>query len=322
MDKMISTENWEITRYTGDDRGLWDSLVRASRNATFLHLRGYMDYHSDRFADASLIAYFRGKPMALLPANLARGNVLRSHGGLTYGGWILPEGHLDGADVLSLFQALKEYCRGAGIDRIDYSPVPTIYHRRPSQDDIYALFRMGATMTSCAISSTIDYADPGGFNTLMRRHLRKAEKLSPEIREQEDVTEFHRMLEQCLADRHDTAPVHTLGELQMLRDAFPDNIRVFTLSADGEMQAGICMYLTDTVAHAQYIATTAAGRGNNVLPYLVHHLIDLFSTTRRYFDFGTSCEEGGLVLNEGLLRQKSSFGASATVYQRFCISTN
>lgn len=320
MDKIISTEDWEIVRYTPEDRKLWDSLVAASRNATFLHFRGYMDYHSDRFRDHSLMALRRGRPMALLPADDAGEGVLRSHGGLTYGGWILPEGHLDGADVLALFMAMKGYAADAGFRRIDYRPVPAIYHRRPSQDDLYALFRLGARQTACSISSTIDYADPGGFNTLMRRHLRKAERLSPVVTETADTAPFHRMLSDCLAERHETAPVHTAAELQMLRDAFPDSIRVFTLSVGGEMMAGVCMYVTDTVAHAQYIATTAEGRRCNVLPYLMRTLIDHFSSSRRYFDFGISCEEGGLVLNEGLLRQKSGFGASATVYQRFEIS--
>ena len=79
-------------------------------------------------------------------------------------------------------------------------------------------------------------------------------------------------------------------------------------------------YLTDTVAHAQYIATTPRGRKLNLLTPLFHHLIELYSATHRYFDFGTSNEEGGLVLNAGLLRQKSSYGATATIYSRYLLT--
>ena len=67
----------------------WDRVAGECRNATFLHLRGYMDYHSDRFEDMSLVARDdRGRIIALLPAN-RRGDVLESHGGLTYGGWLM-----------------------------------------------------------------------------------------------------------------------------------------------------------------------------------------------------------------------------------------
>ena len=47
---------WRIERYTPDRKSLWDDLTDASRNATFLLRRDYMDYHADRFADCSLIA--------------------------------------------------------------------------------------------------------------------------------------------------------------------------------------------------------------------------------------------------------------------------
>ena len=39
----------------------WDEFVRCSRNATFLFRRAFMDYHRDRFVDASLIAVRRKK---------------------------------------------------------------------------------------------------------------------------------------------------------------------------------------------------------------------------------------------------------------------
>lgn len=319
MAGLVEANDWEIEFYTPRQREAWDAFASAARNSVFLFQRGYMDYHSDRFRDRSLMARRRGRLLAMLPANLTEDGVLHSHGGLTYGGWILPEKHLDAEDVLSLFSAAAEHCLRHGIKAIDYKPLPHIYARRPSQEDLYALYRFGATLIGAQVSSTIDYRDPGTFNTLMRRHLRKAEALAPVIEETRDVAAFHRLLEDCLRERHGVAPVHTAAELTLLRDRFPQNIRFFTASLDGVPQAGVCMYLTGTVAHAQYIATTQRGRELNLLAPLFHHLIALFSTTHRYFDFGTSNEEGGQVLNAGLLRQKSSYGATATLYSRYIL---
>ncbi|MDE6206191.1 MAG: hypothetical protein K2M55_00085, partial [Muribaculaceae bacterium] len=59
-----------IERYTPAMAEAWDEAVRASRNGIFQHLRGYMDYHSDRFADRSLVALDeRDRIVALLPAH-------------------------------------------------------------------------------------------------------------------------------------------------------------------------------------------------------------------------------------------------------------
>ena len=47
----------EIRRYSNTDKPIWDDFVKWSKNATFLHLRDYMDYHADRFDDFSLMAF-------------------------------------------------------------------------------------------------------------------------------------------------------------------------------------------------------------------------------------------------------------------------
>ena len=59
-----------IRRYTHHDQEAWDTLVRNARNATFLFFRQYMDYHSERFTDHSLLFYdSKDNLVAALPAN-------------------------------------------------------------------------------------------------------------------------------------------------------------------------------------------------------------------------------------------------------------
>ena len=80
-----------VRPYTPDEAECWNELVAQSRNGTFLFDRRYMDYHSDRFADHSLLFSERGKTVALLPANRC-GDTLHSHQGLTYGGLVMSQG--------------------------------------------------------------------------------------------------------------------------------------------------------------------------------------------------------------------------------------
>lgn len=301
-------------------REAWDSFVDASRNATFLFKRGYMEYHSDRFADCSWTVWKKNRLIALLPADLTSDGVLRSHGGLTYGGWILPVGHLDGSDLLEIFRMAASVWRGCGIRELDYKPLPWIYSLAPSQEDLYALFRMGAVLTECTLSSTISMRTGWLPNKMQKRHLKSAMLLNPVIAETDDIPGFMTMLAECLRERHDTAPVHTPSEMQLLKRRFPDNIRFFTASVCGEVEAGVCIYDTGLVAHAQYIATTPRGRECNLLTPLFHKLITETFAARSYFDFGISNENHGLILNAGLHRQKSSYGASGTACLRYRLS--
>ena len=52
----------------------WDNFVASAKNSTFLHMRPYMDYHSDRFNDYSLVAMKGGKIAGEKIARRAHGN--------------------------------------------------------------------------------------------------------------------------------------------------------------------------------------------------------------------------------------------------------
>lgn len=308
---------YDVITYTPERKQAWDEFVLTSRNATFMHLRGYMDYHADRFRDSSRMVYKNGRLLALLPANLTPDGILHSHQGLTYGGWLLPPAHLDGADLLEIFQTAISLWKAEGIQKLDYKPIPTIYHSAPSQEDLYALFRLGAATSEVNLSMAIDMSRAPHYNTLRRRSLRKASALDFTIEETDDCDTFISLVNTCLADRHNATAVHTAAELHLLRSRLPSHIRLFWLRNAGDPAALVCIYDTGIVAHAQYIATTQEGRELNLLTPLFDYLIRQVFATRRYFDFGTSNEAHGLVLNAGLLRQKASYGASGIAYPRY-----
>lgn len=310
-----------VSRYTPAFKPQWDAFVREARNSTFLFFRDYMDYHADRFEDCSWIARKGNRTVALLPANITDYAVIHSHQGLTYGGWILPSGHVNGEDVLEIFSSAIDVWQSEGISALDYKTLPYIYHRLPSQEDEYALFRLGARLTECNLSSAIKLnASQWGYNKLRKRALATASRLDFSIREYTDAAPLIELTASCLRERHDTEPVHTVAEMQRLKDTFPDNIRFWILEYDNAPQAAVCIYDTGAVAHAQYIATTPLGRELNLLTPLFDRLITEIYSDRAYFDFGTSNENHGLHLNTGLLRQKSSFGATGVAYNRFSLT--
>ena len=52
---------FEIRKYNDADKEVWNAYVEHARNATFLLNRSYMDYHSDRFHDHSLMIFHTNK---------------------------------------------------------------------------------------------------------------------------------------------------------------------------------------------------------------------------------------------------------------------
>src|SRR5690349_13343924 len=111
--------SFSVERYTASRKLEWDTFVSAAKNATFLFSRDYMDYHSDRFTDHSLMIFNDHAVVAVLPANLNKNGTLVSHEGLTYGGLVVSRAAtLD--DVLSSFHEALRYLGQKQISKLLY----------------------------------------------------------------------------------------------------------------------------------------------------------------------------------------------------------
>lgn len=275
-----------------------------------------MEYHSDRFEDASLLFYEKGRLLSVFPASL-HGSRIVSHGGLTYGGFVT-DLSMTAQTMLRMMEALVSYFKGEGMSEILYKRVPAIYHSYPSDEDLYALFRAGATLNKCGISSSVYLPQRLKYANGRRCNLTKANKSGLLFRESDDIEAFTNLLASVL-QRHNAVPVHTAKEIAYLKSLFPDNIRLFVAEKDGRLLAGSLVYETPLVAHTQYLANSDEGRVYGALDFVIDKLITEVYGDKRYFDFGISTEDGGRYLNEGLVKQKQEYGARGIVYEEFLI---
>jgi hypothetical protein len=307
-----------VDRYEPRMAADWDAFVRSSRNGTFLFERGYMDYHADRFRDHSLVVRHEDEWLAVLPAHAA-GNRIASHEGLSYGGLVLAP-RMKAPIFLRVFEALLLHLHQAGFTTLDYKTVPHIYHRQPSEDDRYALFRVGAELTRRDVLSVVSVVDRLPYQHRRERGLKKARAAGITIQPESNYLEFWSLLAATLDERFGAEPVHTLDEIRLLRDRFPSNIFLHTArSTTGELLAGVVTYRSERAIHAQYIAASPAGRESHALDLLFDELLHDVSHDCWYFDFGSSHEEAGRVINEGLIEQKEGFGARSVVHDRYRI---
>ncbi len=312
-----------IQRYNSTDKALWDSFVKKSKNGTFLLLRDYMDYHSDRFHDASLLFFDEKERLtAVLPANI-RGKRLASHDGLTYGGLVM-DSHVTTSVVTEMFHALKRWMKDEGIETLRYKPTPYIYHSYPAEEDLYALLQCfdRVSIESRDVSTAIPLCQPRlPWRELRRRGVRKAARNGIYVRETKDFTAFWKMLDDNLHAKYATHPVHTLEEITRLAESFPENIRLFMAYKDDRGVAGIVMYEANAMTvHSQYISSTPEGRSVGALDALVHHLVTEVYTSQAFFDFGKSTEGDDSRLNANLIFQKEGFGGRAVCYDTYSVS--
>jgi GNAT acetyltransferase-like protein len=307
----------EVVPFTEDASHEWDRLCEESVNGTLLHTRRFLSYHGPRFKDASLMLYSAGRLCGVLPAATRREDpeIVASHPGATYGG-IVHDGWLAGNRMCDALAAACVHFREQGFQALAYRPVPPIYAMRPAQDDLYALTRLGAVRERCDLSCAIDLARRGPVSERRRRAFKKASRSASISHDIGLLPALWAVLEDNLARKHDAEPVHSLDEITLLQSRFPSEIRLCCALLDGRVEAGVVLFNSRNVWHAQYIASSERGYEFSVLDAVFEEIIvEATRSGARYFDFGTSNEAGGTVLNDGLYRFKHEFGGGGVAHE-------
>jgi hypothetical protein len=307
----------ELVPYESRHAEAWDAFCAGAANATFLHTRRFISYHGERFNDLSFLVMDSGKLIGVFPAaqSLFDPALVVSHPGITYGG-LVHQGKLAGTRMIEALEAIIHHYAKAGYRRLQYKPLPFIYATLPSQDDLYALFRLGAQRVRCDLSCCIDVAARRSLSERRRRGLKKALAAVTLSSEPSLLGELWRVVAQNLARKHDARPVHSLEELTLLQERFPQQIQVRCALMAGVVEAGVVFFNTARVWHAQYIAASEAANDVSALDAVFDAtIVEARQAGARYFDFGTSNEDGGKVLNDGLYRFKSEFGGGGVAHE-------
>ncbi|WP_026998546.1 GNAT family N-acetyltransferase [Eisenibacter elegans] len=304
-------------------RTLWDTFVRNAYNGHFLFERAYVDYHADRFVDASWMFWQEERLVAVLPANQKNG-ILHAHSGLSFSTFIC----LKAPDPLFLkacWSALSTACLSLGLARCQYRPIPGYYNASPYAwgAETAALALVNATRNLVQTGAVVDLQNPRRMQQRRYRGWRKAQKAGLYTGRSFDFEGYwNEVLEPNLHQRYATHPTHSLLEISTLAANFEQHIRLYgTWTAKGRWLAGVVIYANADVAHTQYIASTPQGRELGALDLLLITLI------RRYQDAGYRCLSLGTsnspplrqTLNQGLWEWKQSWGAVAYPHECYQI---
>ncbi len=308
--------NFEIIRYTPDRKDEWNAFVARSKNGTFLFNRDYMDYHSDRFEDHSLMFYREGRLYGLMPAN-RKSDVFQTHAGLTYGGLVM-DAKTTAAATVELFRELNEYLRAEGFHRVLYKCIPWMYHQLAAEEDLYAIARTcDARLQERDLGTVIIQSNTLRWERIRRRALKRAQEAGIVVERSEDMAGFWAVLCDNLKRTYDSKPVHTLAEIELLHGRFPDNIVLYVARKDGEMLAGMVLYVSTQVARAQYSSASPLGKELGAIDIIYDRVINDDYHHLPYFEFGTSAMADSNAINESLVFQKEGFGGRGICFDRY-----
>lgn len=301
----------------------WDDFVGKSWNATFLQSRRFLSYHGERFKDKSVfIVDDKNKIVGVFPAaeNPFEPTEVVSHPGITYGG-VLHQGALRGNMMIQTFKVLISYYSNLGYNTLKYKAVPSFYHKVPSCDDLYAMFRLKSELYRRDLSATIDLSNRPRLTKGRKSSLSKAKRFGIEILSGPEYIEcFWSILENNLASKYGNKPVHSVDEMKLLYSRFPDDIKCIVGMIEGKVVAGTVLFYSLPTIHTQYIAGNDLGHDSGAIDTVLEHCIeDSRNMGARYFDFGINTENEGHLLNDGLYSFKASFGAGATMHEFYKI---
>ncbi len=298
-----------VRLYQKEDFNIWNAFINQAKNATFLFHRDFMEYHSDRFLDYSLMVFDDKKLTAVFPANKVD-EVVYSHQGLTYGGLVI-DNTLKGIDIENILDTIVLFCRERGCNTMIIKEFLSIYAKNPSYELNYFLIQRKAHLYRRDMNLAIDFRQPSTISKSKLKHFRRVSSLGIEYRKDNNFQLFwQEVLIPRLKEKHNTHPVHNQEEILFLHQKFPENIVQYNAYYDNEIIAGITLFIFDNVIKSQYGATTQMGEKLRALDFLFINIINTYKNQFHFFDMGTVVENDGLSFNRGLLNQKEELGCA------------
>ena len=314
-------KNYFIRKYQSPDYSLWNEFVATAKNATFLFHRDFMEYHSDRFQDFSLLIFDENQTLkAILPANKVD-DIVFSHQGLTYGGLVLNQ-KTKMQEVIEITFNLLRFLYENEISTLNLKQLPSFYAKFPSEEMEYLSFILNAKLVRRDTLSVIAMHTDFLFTKGRIEGIRKGKENNLICKEEASFESFwNEILIPNLKQKHRAKPVHSLDEITFLKSKFPNNIRQFNVYKENEIVAGTTIFESNSVVHSQYISGNSNKNELGSLDFLHNYLIHEVFPKKDFFDFGISNENHGKNINHGLLFWKESFGARTIVQNFYEIET-
>tara|TARA_B100000029_G_C17499803_1_gene932275 strand:- start:20 stop:967 length:948 start_codon:yes stop_codon:yes gene_type:complete len=306
----------ELIKYKNNiHKGDWDQYVLNSNNGTIFHLRKFLSYHEDRaFQDSSLIFSENNQIIALFTGAIIQDS-LHSHPGASFGGFVY--NNISYKACQQIINLLLKYTQEQKLNKIIIVPPPFIYYQKYNESMEYCLGINKFKTTEYYISSFVELnQDP--IKLIHNRKKRYINKLKDavEIKESNDLDAFYPILLDNKS-RHNVKPTHSLSELKILKNSFPNKIKLLLSYKNKTVIGGALMFITnDNSCILFYNMIDYKYQDLQVASLQIYESLNWAKKNKiQFFDIGVSqiYENEKIIPHESLINFKEQFGAQAMI---------
>ena len=323
---------FRIEPYEEEHERLWDDFVlNKSINGTFLQSRSFLNYHpKDRFEDCSLLIFNQKNNLAaVVPACKDPNDTacFFSHKGSTYGGIVLDKKHYNGDTLLEIIESLEDYLRTAQFRSMYLKITPDILSvESPSLLEYllyYKKYQQYSELNTYIDLEKYDEDILSNFNQAKRRNINNCIKENlkcKKIYSDNEIIIMHTIIKDNLK-KYSVKPVHTAEELIKLKNIYiPNNIDFFVSHIEDNFNAAIVVFYfpkTKTI-HTQYLCSKEEFAKLSPMSFMYYSMIlEAKKINYKKISWGVSTEDFGHALNQGLLKNKESYGSTYSVNKTF-----
>lgn len=292
---------------------VWNALIDQSVNGTFLFRREFVEYHAERYEDFSYLLWRSNELVAVFVAarhrTTAEPTMLVAHPGLTYGGLVY-SAELKYPMIEEAYRVLLNVFRSEGFTKLVIKPTARVFCRQPTDANLFYFHQHNFSLHKRELNSVIDLTQPLNFSKGRKDNVRKARNCGLSIGVSHAFSKFWPLLVDNLWQTHKVRPPHSEDEIRLLQQRFPDNIKLYVAQQDGQVVAGVLLFLDAAhgFVHTQYISANEQGKLTGAVDAVIAHILSEVHGQFQRFSFGISTADGQL--NAGLLAQKEGFGAT------------
>lgn len=316
-----------IVKYTASYEKIWDKFIEEySINGTFLQQRRFLNYHGNKFRDASLLFYLDGKLEAVCPAceEIIEGEkVFYSHKGSTYGGFVITSAIYNIEKILQLLEGFEAYLRENEYKKCILKPTMKLLSEQNMELLDYA-FYYNKYREYKELNLYIDYSQYSeeildNLSHMKQRLVKRCIKsgmILQEIVTNEEIKKFYNILEKNL-QKFNTRPVHTYEELlDLYYHRLTKEIKFYGAYLNGELLAGTMVFLFEKqgCVHTQYLAANPQYNKLSPMSFVYYSVAKLYKELGyKALSWGITTEHLGTEINIGLTNNKEAYGSRFVV---------
>lgn len=304
--------SFEFINYTKDKNINFKNIDNIFGNPYFLN------YHKNIICRYLLIEV-ENELVGYLPYT-NKDEVILSHGGATYGGFIQIL-DLKDTEMENIFKDIKKFFSSSDFKKLIIRFLPDLFWNNNKSLNTFFYNNMITKFSEdefyIPLKKDLLDINSSGFRRNHKRDIKRFQEIPSEIIEchsRESVGEFHEILTKNL-EKHEVQPTHTLEELFWLKSNLSNEIKI-SLLKDKECFAGISLF--EINKSTDYVMYGSLNYTNNIkgsLKYLYWKTaINSLNNNKKYLSLGinTKFDEPK---NELLEKFKIGFGAK--VVKRF-----